>query len=365
MSVDATPATNTLLVTGDVTVELKSATASGVTFMVQSQVSIAFKGDQTSTQWSAALVLENNNYVSVSAQGSRLPLAVSGSGTLATSGGITTIPSLDVKREITLNIPPGSSVTIGKVILSGRLGITTSGATLLAGDTIITPDLSVPDYINATITSVQLTGSLSLGRKSTLNIENQGDISGAAVTIDLTEGGPSTAILDFTKEARPPASITFLPQGTQIPTTLYLASGTTLDCSAWEAVLGTQYSYQCQNQAGITVLAVSPPTGPTQEPKSNMGLIIGIAVGVILIVLIVIIVIVVITHKKKQSLERMKDEDSLVETDLDEVVEFRDPENRPTKPAGQDNFFDMSQDINPWAVDKIDPALMFDDESDI
>ena len=96
-----------------------------------------------------------------------------------------------------------------------------------------------------------------------------------------------------------------------------------------------------------------------------MGLIVGIAVGVILIVLIVIIVIVVITHRKKQSLERMKDEDSLAETDLDEVVEFRDPENRRSKPAGQDNFFDMSQDINPWAVDKIDPALMFDDESDI
>ena len=80
---------------------------------------------------------------------------------------------------------------------------------------------------------------------------------------------------------------------------------------------------------------------------------------------VILNVIVVITHKKKRTLERMKGEDSLVETDLAEVVEFRDPENRPTKPAGQDNFFDMSQDINPWAVDKIDPALMFDDESDI
>ena len=360
-----------LNVQGNVNLKLHDANVDGVVIQVNENAKLTIT-DEPAEGWSADLWPQSKTLDVELQMGNVAPFNVIGSGTvnfLTVSQQSISVKSLEAV-EININVDADvKTVEAERVSLEGSLEIKAQNqAQLLAGGGILlkTRELVVKAEKSAVVSHPYVLGTITIEKGASLQILDGADINGAEINVNVEQilSKPVLSLEFDCTTLGGPKSVKFVPESTKL-TDLKLASGLNLDSDAWQTAVGSKYTVSSQSESDTNTLFVSTKQ---DEPGKSPTTIIVVVVILLLLVVIIICVVVVVIKRKQRNADRharMEEDDSLAETDIDEVVEFKDPEKQTDKAANQDAFMEMSQDINPWAVDRIDPATMFDDDSDI
>ena len=360
-----------LNVQGYVNLKLRDANVDGVVIQVNENAKLTI-ADKPAEGWSADLWPQSKTLDVELKMGNVAPFNVIGSGTvnfLTVAQQSISVKSLEAVK-ININVDADvKTVEAERVSLEGSLEIKAQNqAQLLAGGGIVlkTRELVVKAEKSAVVSHPYVLGTITIEKGASLQILDGADINGAEINVNVEQilSKPVLSLEFDCATLGGPKSVKFVPESTKL-TDLKLASGLNLDSDAWQSAVGSKYTVSSQSESDTNTLFVS--TKQDEPGKSPTTIIVVVVILLLLVVIIICVVVVVIKRKQRMADRhaRMEEDDSLAETDIDEVVEFKDPEKQTDKAANQDAFMEMSQDINPWAVDRIDPATMFDDDSDI
>ena len=366
--------TKTLNLQGNVNLKLANAKANDVVIYVKDNAKLTIT-DQPADGWSADVWPQSKTLDVRLEKGNVAPFNVRGSGTVNFVARAQQLIKVESLEAINLNINVDAEVDTvktleaGKVSVEGNLQIKEkTNARLLAGSGVRlqTSELVVKAK-KSFVSHPCVLGTITIEEGGSLEILEGAEITGASITVYVQQTR-SEPVLSFNgfdcTTLGGPQSVKFVPESTKL-TDLKLASGQYLQSDAWQSAVGSKFTVSSQTESGKNTVLVSTKE---DEPGKSPTTIIVVAVILLLLVIIIICVVVIVIKRKQRNADRharMEEDDSLAETDIDEVVEFKDPEKQTDKTANQDAFMEMSQDINPWAVDRIDPATMFDDDSDI
>lgn len=326
--------------------------------------------DLPAAEWSAELRSSGSNFEVELKQGNVVPFDIVTIGnpkfTVTAQVQQVTVNSVNCASMRAHVSSTMTTLEIEKLTLGGSLTITRAASKMLSNSVQLeTRELTVGTGIQGSATNPRVVGTLRVPDGATFTAVGGADYSNADIVI-TTLSDRTTPVLVFSdfdcSTLAAPRSITLLPVD-QIQE-IVLASGVNLNADQWAKALNNEYTCTIKTEGGVNILTASrAKSDPTN--KKLIGIIAAIAVIVVVVLILVIMVIVFLVKRQADRHARMQEEDSLAETDVDEVVEFRDPEKQTDKAADQEAFLNVSQDINPWAVDRIDPAIMFDDDSDI
>ena len=326
--------------------------------------------DLPASEWSAELRSSGSNFEVELKQGNVVPFDIVTIGnpkfTVTAQVQQVTINSVNC---VSMQAHVSSTMTtleIEKLTLGGSLTITRAASRMLANSVQLeTRELTVGTGIQGSATNPRVVGTLKIQDGATFTAVGGADYSNADIVITTLSDRTSPVLVfsDFDcSTLAAPRSINLLPVD-QVQE-IVLASGVNLNADQWARALNNEYTCTIKTEGGVNILTASR-TKEEPDNKKLIGIIAAIAVIMVVVLILVIVVIVYLVRRRADRHARMQEEDSLAETDVDEVVEFRDPEKQTDKAADQEAFLNVSQDINPWAVDRIDPAIMFDDDSDI